>query len=150
MFKPPYPIYDADSLLLDMLEQAHVSTSNPDLVGTWEVFKAFVQLPFDSVSDGILFEYGYFSHLTKEAPEFSFDFLRQFKQEGDDEYEQLRCCFYYPVTEELAKVEADGHWWFDDAAALPAFLSSVETHRVFQLLRTAYSPIRVEIYQTGT
>ncbi len=142
-------IYDAEWVLQGMLEQAHIAAAKPDLVGTWNVFKSFTRLIFDASSDGILVEYGNFSHLTG-TPEFLFTFVRQFQARGADEFEQLRCCFYYAVTDELANIKSAADWWFRGEQDLQAFLAAVEANPVFQLLQSAYAPARVEIYQTST
>lgn len=136
------PIRDGEAVLRQMLKAHGVDPSRPRTVGeTWEVFKEFVRRRFKTSgpeSDGVLYETGIF-HFTGRD-EFYLNFTRQFEatDRGEhDHYEQLRCEFRFPVTEETLAFGSFHAWWFadDPAQRWEGFVALVEERPEFIALR---------------
>lgn len=129
----PLPIHNAERVLRELLGTRGVDPHSPQSVSAaWEVFKEFVGVPFDTASDGVLYETGIFSF---DGPaEFYVSFLRQFEvlyEDGEhDHFEQLTWEFRFPVTDQTRGFGEFDQWWFagEGPASWANFVAAVE-HR---------------------
>jgi hypothetical protein len=149
-----FPITEGQGVLHDLLRARGLDPMRPPSVGeTWEVFKEFVEIPFETEgpdSDGVLFQTGTFNFHGQD--EFCLDFLRQFEvvdEDGEhDHYEQLHCEFRFPVTEATRSFGNFNIWWFsgDEAQPWADFVALVERSPEFIAFRSI-APQAAEIEQ---
>jgi len=133
------PIDRAEGVLHEMLRTHGVNPAAPrSAAEAWPVFKEFVSMPFDTASDGVLYQVGLSNFYGPE--EFYLDFLRQFEvvdEDGEhDHFEQLHCEFRYPVTDETRSFGSFNQWWFagDEGEGWAEFVALVEARAEFQAL----------------
>ena len=120
------------------------------MLPAWTVFKAFATVPFITESDGILVQWGVYDRYVKadgkwvrDGEQFTFDFLRQLQEPGEDEYLQIYCRFVYAVNETLRGHGRDHDWWFT-TYTLPQdeFFAKIEGLAVFQDVAANHRPER--------
>ena len=132
-------ISEGERVLHEMLRVQGINPESPGPVGrVWDIFKSFVAVPFDTASDGVLYETGVFNF--HGLDEFYLGFLRQFEVLDEDgehqDYEQLTCEFRFPVSDETRSFGSVTRWWFtSDDEPWSAFVASVESRPEFTTLR---------------
>ena len=151
-----FPVTEGKEVLHDRLRARGLDPRNlPSAGETWEVFKEFVAIPFETEgrdSDAVLFQTGTFDFGGRA--EFYVDFLRQFEvadEDGEhDHYEQLHCEFRFPITEATQSFGNVNLWWFsddDDGQPWADFVALVEARPEFIAFRSI-APQTAEIEQS--
>lgn len=139
---------DADEHLRRVIRDSGGSLDAPDLIQVWDAFRSFLDVAFETDSDGVLVQGGVYSFGGPER--YYFDFLRQLQHPGDDEYEQVHCEFQYEPTAALRGLGTFSEWWFsDDGQDLDEFLTRMRSRPEFAAV-LPITPIEVAIYQDGT
>ena len=141
-------VEDAVEQLRNVIRDRGGSLDAPDLVAAWHAFRSFLDVDFETSSDGVLVQGGVYSF---EGPEqYYFDFLRQLQRPDDDEFEQVHCEFLYEPTAALRGLGAFSEWWFSDGGQdLDAFLAQIRARPEFAAV-LEMEPTEVRIYQEPT
>lgn len=132
------PVSQGEQILHGLLSARGIDPTAPRSISeTWETFKEFAVIPFDTPSDGVLYQVGIFEFYGRA--EFYIDFLRQFEVVDDltehDHYEQLHCEFRFPANDESRSYGSIERWWFADSEEpWREFVAIVENRSEFRAL----------------
>jgi hypothetical protein len=140
------PLNKALDLLRSMLVEEEVDLELLDLVKTWQVFKRFLAIPVETESHVVFVDW--LAVRSRDFPgeqDFLFAMVRQLQYPGEEEYEQIKCSFYYRANPKIISLK--GIIWLN--ADLQAFITEVETNPAYHIL-PEYSPYKTYISQDMT
>jgi len=121
---------------ISMLTEAGTDLDEPELLRTWQAFKAFAHARVEQTHGGLLFECG--PDKGKDSDHFSLHFLRFFYLEVEETWDDVmvNCVFDFGHSPELSRFVISIS--VDAGAALDAaeFIAQAEAHQgLWQALR---------------
>jgi hypothetical protein len=131
-----------DERFMSMLAEAGVDVERPDMLATWQVFKAFAAIALDGTCGGLLFEC--YLHQHQNEGEFYVHFVRYFYL-NDDPY-MVDCDFEYEMTPALEGFKASVQVDLAESLEHQPFVEEAEADKGFWQTVVQQQVKRANIY----